>query len=130
MSDVSPMVARLVGSDAADVRPLLMLHGIYGRGRNWLAVARALVARRPDYRTDPIFRGLYDANPLFDPTRDPVPEPNHIREYLRPEKRVSPPLPRPQLPEGRETHLSPSAINPVDRLIADGLLRRIGQTGD
>ncbi len=49
MSDVSPMVARLVGSDAADVRPLLMLHGIYGRGRNWLAVARALVARRPDW---------------------------------------------------------------------------------
>lgn len=26
-----------------------MLHGIYGRGRNWQAVARALVAARPEY---------------------------------------------------------------------------------
>lgn len=26
-----------------------MLHGIYGRGRNWQAVARALVASRPEY---------------------------------------------------------------------------------
>ena len=26
-----------------------MLHGIYGRGRNWLAVARMLVERRPDW---------------------------------------------------------------------------------
>lgn len=26
-----------------------MLHGIYGRGRNWQAVARAIVAARPDY---------------------------------------------------------------------------------
>ena len=27
---------------------LLLLHGIYGRGRNWQAVARALVEARPD----------------------------------------------------------------------------------
>jgi len=27
---------------------LVMLHGIYGRGRNWQAVARAIVAVRPD----------------------------------------------------------------------------------
>lgn len=26
-----------------------MLHGIYGRGRNWQAIARALVSRRPEY---------------------------------------------------------------------------------
>jgi esterase len=26
-----------------------MLHGIYGRGRNWLAIAKGLVAARPDY---------------------------------------------------------------------------------
>ena len=29
-------------------RALVMLHGIYGRGRNWQAVARSLVAARPD----------------------------------------------------------------------------------
>lgn len=40
------MVARRVGAGA---RQLLMLHGIYGRGRNWLAVARTLVERRPDW---------------------------------------------------------------------------------
>jgi len=43
------MVARRVGSDAPATRHLLMLHGIYGRGRNWLAVARTLVERRPDW---------------------------------------------------------------------------------
>lgn len=31
------------------MRSLVMLHGIYGRGRNWQAVARGLVARRPEY---------------------------------------------------------------------------------
>ncbi len=43
------MVARRVGADAPGVGQMVMLHGIYGRGRNWLAVARALVARRPDW---------------------------------------------------------------------------------
>lgn len=28
---------------------LVMLHGIYGRGRNWQAIARSLTAARPDY---------------------------------------------------------------------------------
>lgn len=48
MSTVSPMVARRVGAGPG-TRQLLMLHGIYGRGRNWLAVARTLVERRPDW---------------------------------------------------------------------------------
>ncbi|MGE3888039.1 MAG: alpha/beta fold hydrolase [Vicinamibacterales bacterium] len=30
-------------------RSLVMLHGIYGRGRNWLGIARSLVAARPEY---------------------------------------------------------------------------------
>lgn len=30
-------------------RALIMLHGIYGRGRNWQAIAKAVVAARPDY---------------------------------------------------------------------------------
>ena len=42
------MVARRVGAESG-TRQLLMLHGIYGRGRNWLAVARLLVERRPDW---------------------------------------------------------------------------------
>jgi len=28
---------------------MIMLHGIYGRGRNWQAIAKAVVAARPDY---------------------------------------------------------------------------------
>lgn len=36
---------------AADppTREIVMLHGIYGRGRNWQAIARGLVAARPEY---------------------------------------------------------------------------------
>lgn len=49
MSTVSPMVARRVAAGTPGTRHLLMLHGIYGRGRNWLAVARTLVERRPDW---------------------------------------------------------------------------------
>ena len=36
------------GAGAAS-RALVMLHGIYGRGRNWQAIARGLVSRRPEY---------------------------------------------------------------------------------
>jgi esterase len=36
-----------VGSPAAS-RTLVMLHGIYGRGRNWHAIAKGIVAARPD----------------------------------------------------------------------------------
>lgn len=49
MSVRSPMVARRVGAATPGTRHVLMLHGIYGRGRNWLAVARSLVERRPDW---------------------------------------------------------------------------------
>ncbi|ODS59143.1 MAG: hypothetical protein ABS36_03125 [Acidobacteria bacterium SCN 69-37] len=37
-----------IGSPHAS-RHLLMLHGIYGWGRNWAAIARRLAAARPDY---------------------------------------------------------------------------------
>jgi pimeloyl-ACP methyl ester carboxylesterase len=35
--------------DAQARRHLLMMHGIYGRGRNWQSIARAVVAARPEY---------------------------------------------------------------------------------
>jgi len=41
-------VTRLAASENT-ARNLVMLHGIYGRGRNWHGIARALVAARPDY---------------------------------------------------------------------------------
>lgn len=39
--------SRLAARDDTTV-DLVLLHGIYGRGRNWQAVARAVVASRPD----------------------------------------------------------------------------------
>lgn len=45
----SPLVAQRVSADTPGPRHLVLLHGIYGRGRNWLAIARQLVARRPEW---------------------------------------------------------------------------------
>ena len=42
------LAANRIGSDSAQ-HAVVMLHGIYGRGRNWQAIARAVVAARPDY---------------------------------------------------------------------------------
>lgn len=40
---------RITASGARPDRWLLVLHGIYGAGRNWRSVARALVEERPDW---------------------------------------------------------------------------------
>jgi pimeloyl-ACP methyl ester carboxylesterase len=42
------LAATRIGTDTAS-RSLVMLHGIYGRGRNWQTIARAVVASRPEY---------------------------------------------------------------------------------
>lgn len=50
-----------------------------------IAGDEAVVAKRPSYRTDPAFRGLFDENPLFDKTRNPMPPSRTpLRWYLRP----------------------------------------------
>src|SRR5688572_17676276 len=40
---------RVTGAGAAPERWLLMLHGIYGSGRNWGTIARRLVEARPEW---------------------------------------------------------------------------------
>jgi esterase len=45
---VSSLAVTRVGADDAR-RHLVMLHGIYGRGRNWQSIARAVVAARTEY---------------------------------------------------------------------------------
>lgn len=46
----SPSIAATrVAASAATTHDLVMLHGIYGRGRNWQAIARGLVDARPEY---------------------------------------------------------------------------------
>jgi type IV secretion system protein VirD4 len=79
----------------------------------------AIIAKRPNYLADPIFGGRFDGNPLFDPRRDPVPKPNHIREYLRPLQLVSEPASL-----RRKHNLVPGPKNVIDALLADKLLRR------
>jgi pimeloyl-ACP methyl ester carboxylesterase len=46
---VSLASTRVASDTEASSRTLVMLHGIYGRGRNWQAIARGIVAARPDY---------------------------------------------------------------------------------
>lgn len=45
----SPLVAKPVSADIPGSRHVVLLHGIYGRGRNWLAIARQLVVQRPEW---------------------------------------------------------------------------------
>lgn len=43
------VAATRVAQHDLTTRSLVMLHGIYGRGRNWLGIARSLIAARPEY---------------------------------------------------------------------------------
>ncbi len=43
------LAATRVAAAGTPSRSLVMLHGIYGRGRNWQGIARALVGARPEY---------------------------------------------------------------------------------
>lgn len=46
---------------------LVLLHGIYGKGRNWAAIARALIAARPDWAAALVDLRLHGASPAFTP---------------------------------------------------------------
>jgi esterase len=48
LKSVRLAATRIAGSDDP-ARTLVMLHGIYGRGRNWQSIARGVVAARPEY---------------------------------------------------------------------------------
>jgi esterase len=43
------LAATRIATSDSTTRTLVMLHGIYGRGRNWQAIARAVTATRPEY---------------------------------------------------------------------------------
>jgi pimeloyl-ACP methyl ester carboxylesterase len=57
---------RVAAPDTA-ARWLFVLHGIFGRGRNWGAIARHLHARRHDWGTVLIDLRLHGASPAFAP---------------------------------------------------------------
>ncbi|MEO5821321.1 MAG: alpha/beta fold hydrolase, partial [Vicinamibacteraceae bacterium] len=48
-------------------RTLVLLHGIYGRGRNWAAIARGLAARRPEWAAALVDLRLHGSSPSFTP---------------------------------------------------------------
>jgi pimeloyl-ACP methyl ester carboxylesterase len=43
------LAATRIAAHDSTSRVLVMLHGIYGRGRNWQTIARAITAARPEY---------------------------------------------------------------------------------
>ena len=47
-AETTGLAANRLAEGTGTTLDLVMLHGIYGRGRNWQAVARAIVAARPD----------------------------------------------------------------------------------
>jgi len=68
-SPAPPLLASaFVTADASDLRrTIVLLHGIYGRGRNWAAVARSLTARRPEWAAALVDLRLHGASPAFEP---------------------------------------------------------------
>jgi pimeloyl-ACP methyl ester carboxylesterase len=52
--------------DAATLR-LMMLHGIYGRGRNWQSMARDIAAARPEWSALLVDLRLHGDSPTLDP---------------------------------------------------------------
>jgi pimeloyl-ACP methyl ester carboxylesterase len=60
----SSVIAHEAGSAR---RTVVMLHGIYGRGRNWAAIGRALAARRPELAVALVDLRLHGDSPAFAP---------------------------------------------------------------
>jgi pimeloyl-ACP methyl ester carboxylesterase len=48
-ADAIPLSATRVAASNEPSKALVMLHGIYGRGRNWQAIARGVTTARPEY---------------------------------------------------------------------------------
>jgi esterase len=67
-ADVSPLAHTIVAADGGRARhTLVLLHGIYGKGRNWAAIARGLIAGRPEWAAALVDLRLHGASPAFTP---------------------------------------------------------------
>ena len=60
-------VTPIAADTAVPAQGVLVLHGIYGRGRNWAAVVKRLVARRPDWGAWLVDLRLHGESPDFEP---------------------------------------------------------------
>jgi esterase len=68
-SDPASLLAHtIVAPDGGSPRhTLVLLHGIYGKGRNWAAIARGLIAARPDWAAALVDLRLHGMSPAFTP---------------------------------------------------------------
>lgn len=121
--DVTEVMGFLTASEFLALSPDEMLLQITGD--------EGVVARRPDYRTDPAFVGRFDANPMFGPgDARPVPRPIDVH-YLR-----STPASISSAPHlGRLECLTrswheDSRLNPVDELLAQRLIEEVRGSAD
>ena len=68
MTDPAPtLFTTPIGATPAARQRIVMLHGIYGRGRNWQAIAREVTAARPDWSALLVDLRLHGDSPAFDP---------------------------------------------------------------
>lgn len=67
MSETPVLASTVVTPGAHAAHRLFVLHGIYGRGRNWAAIARHLVVRRPDWASVLLDLRLHGDSPAFTP---------------------------------------------------------------
>jgi pimeloyl-ACP methyl ester carboxylesterase len=57
----------VIAPEAAPRHVAVFLHGIYGRGRNWAAIARTLTVRRPEWAAALVDLRLHGASPAMAP---------------------------------------------------------------
>jgi pimeloyl-ACP methyl ester carboxylesterase len=60
----------------------VLLHGIYGRGRNWAAIARGLIARRPEWAAALVDLRLHGASPAFEPPHTVAAAADDVRSLI------------------------------------------------
>jgi pimeloyl-ACP methyl ester carboxylesterase len=75
------LASRVIAADPPGPRALYVLHGIYGHGRNWAAVARHLCVRRADWRAVLLDLRLHGESPPFDPPHTVLACAGDVLEY-------------------------------------------------
>jgi esterase len=73
---------RVVAPGSAPGSWLLVLHGIFGRGRNWSTIASGLVAARPDFGVELVDLRLHGSSQDFSPPHDLASSARDVRALI------------------------------------------------